>query len=162
MKLIILISLLAFLVPKALPQSRGDEKARWPGQLYIEDSVHVFWVQYPNPFSGPTVTDSTQGCFQGDHSFYCDLAETVEVLLVNEKDSVVSVASTASPHPPRFSVSICVAGKKVRHDSVPERAFRAPRDSRLSVVLSVRGHRKVIHPWPITVLKGHYCWVTGE
>ena len=76
---------------------------RYPNQFYIEDSIHVCFTCYPNPFSPPTITDSTKGLFCGTNTFYCDISDTVLVIYQNIADSVVYCKKVISKSPPEFS-----------------------------------------------------------
>ena len=38
-------------------QGKEIKYNRHPKQIYLEDSVNVFWTYYPDPFSNPTYTD---------------------------------------------------------------------------------------------------------
>lgn len=138
---------------------QGDHVPRRPGQVHYEDSLHVFRSHWPNPFSPPTLAESSKGCITGEHAFYSDISDTVDVLLVDERDSVVYSYSDASQRPPHFSVSYCLAGSQVSQQAVPEAAFRPLKDSNLWVVLSVDGRRKAMHPSTIIVKRGWSCWL---
>jgi len=162
MRTLIFISLIMLLDPGLLPRSNGDERFRRPQQLYIEDSTHVFWLQYPNPFSPPTIRDSTMGCIYGDYEFYCDIADTVDILLIDANDSVLTACSVASRHRPHyFSAYYCLAGKDITPSRVPKQAVRVSDTSQFAVVLSVHGRKKTVHPLHIYVPKGWYCWIRG-
>jgi hypothetical protein len=123
-------------------QRTYSNEHRIPGQTYIEDSAHVYWDSWPNPFSPPTITDTGKGLMCGTLTFYCDLSDSVEVAVVTERDSVVYSTTVFSPKPPYFDLCYWVAGPKIDRQSLPSSYFRAPSDITLRLVLVVGGRWK--------------------
>jgi hypothetical protein len=152
-------TILSILLSSTIVFCQGNQDHRAPGQTYIEDSTHIFWTQYPNPFSPPTILDATKGMICGSLTFYCDLSDTVAVSIVGENDSVLTVTRKVTFRPPGFHLCYWLAGAKIDPDRVPKQHFRALLDSRLNILLSVNGRKKNILPGAISVPKGWYCWL---
>ena len=160
MKIVSSILLATLLGTTLTAQSNRAEKARESTQLYIEDSTRVFWTRYPNPISPSTFREDTKVSYCGEYNFYCDLAETVQVLLVDTANSIVASYPIISRRPDHnFSLCYWIAGKKITPDQVPKNAFRAVETTAFYLILSMHGRRKTINSRPITVNKGHYCWI---
>ena len=129
------------------------------GQKYIEDSAHVYWDDWPNPFSPPTVRDSTKGLMCGDLSFYCDLSDSVEVAVVTKHDSILYRTTVTSDKPPYFSLCYWMAGPKINPQSLPASYFKAPSKGNLKLVLIVGGRWKNIRGFHLNGSRGWYYWI---
>jgi hypothetical protein len=132
---------------------------RYPLQTFLEDSGHVFWTSYPNPFSPPTITETTMGMVYSGFSFYCDLSDTVTVGLLGERDSILYAADMISVGSPHFMLAYCFAGSRFPVDQLPHRYFRSGSGRQYKVLLSVRGRPKCIRAYGIYVPKDWYCWL---
>jgi hypothetical protein len=153
----LLVTTLIFLVSSV--QSQVQPQHRYPKQRHFEDSARVFWTSYPNPFSPPTVKDTTKGLIYGDLTFYCDLSDSVEVAFVTKNDSIVHRATIRTAKPPYFSVGYWVAGENIRQASLPPSYFKPNRDEHLRLVLIVGGRWKTIRELGIPVQRGRYYWI---
>lgn len=132
---------------------------RYPYQQYFEDSTHVYWTWYPDPFAPPTLTDSTKGSYCGQFSFDCDLSDTVLVTIQNEIDSLVYCLKVISKLPPHFSLCIWVAGKYFDSNYLPNFYFRSDHEERYTLALNVKGHKKCSRQFG--VLPDNYYWFTS-
>jgi hypothetical protein len=128
-------------------------------QFYLEDSTRVFWTSYPNPFSPPTVLDSTKGMLCGGLTFFCNLSDTVEVALIGECDSILCVAKFVSNTPPWFSICWWRAGPRLERNQLPKTYFRGNADTKLGILLLIDGRRKNFRRDVIHVSNGWYCWL---
>jgi hypothetical protein len=135
---------------------------RYPKQTTIEDSTHVFWTSYPNPFSPPTLKDTSKALIYGDLTFYCDLSDTAEVALVARNDSIVYSATVVAAKPPHFSIGYWVAGRNSDQRSLPASHFTSSVDDHLKVLLIVHGRRKVLRDVGIPVKKGMHYWIESS
>jgi hypothetical protein len=140
-------------------QNQYPQDYRTPNQICIEDSTRIFWTNYPNPFSPPTIKDTTQGMICGGFTFYCDLSDTVEVSLIGENDSVLTTTRIITHKPPNYSFCYWMAGSNVALTSIPTEHFKATSNSQLNVLLSVNGRKKNIRLKVIYIPKGLYCWI---
>jgi hypothetical protein len=134
------------------------QPSRYPFQSYIEDSTHVFWTSYPNPFSPPTVSDSGMARIHG-LTFYCDISDTVTVSLLGGRGSVLYEASVESQGSPHFTMTYWPAGPRAPSHKLPAHFFRADSAATFGLLLSVGGHRKCSRQKGIDLLKGWYCWI---
>jgi hypothetical protein len=148
----------------AQPGSRvADEKSgnRYPMQTSVEDSSHVYWTWYPNPFSPPIITDTTMGVVNSGLTFYCDLSDTVTVALLGESDSVLYAAESISKRYPHFSLAFCYAGARFPAAKLPQRYFKSRSTEQYRLSLSVRGRVKCIRRVGVYVPEGWYCWLSA-
>ena len=132
---------------------------RYSAQRYWEDSVHVFWTWYPNPFSPPTLKDTSKGMMCGGLTFYCDLSETVTVAFLTESDSLAYEASIVSRKPPYFDLCYWLAGPRIDPRHLPARKIRGRSRDQFKLLLTVRGRKKCVRHYGITVPKDWYCWI---
>lgn len=132
---------------------------RLQGQKYLEDSAHVYWTSYPNPFSPLVVRDTEKGDICGDYTFFCDLSDTIGIAFVTNNDSIVYQAKIFSPTEHNFFLCYWMAGPKIQARSLPPTYFRALSDDRLSVLLIVGGREKNIREGALSVTKGWYYWI---
>lgn len=135
---------------------------RLPGQKYLEDSVHVFWDSYPNPFSPPGVRDTGKGLICGYYTFYCDLSDTVGIAFVTKIDSVVYQSTLTSPTKHNYSLCYWEAGPKIQVQSLPTNYFLASSDEDLGVLLIVDGRKKNIREGALPVRDGWYYWINDQ
>lgn len=140
-------------------QKISHKPHRYRFQTYFNDSSHVFWTSYPNPFSPPTVRDTGKGLICGNLTFYCDLSDSVEVALVAEDDSIVYQTIVKSQTPPYFSLCYWVAGEKAQIRSMPSRYYKSGKDGRLKALLIVNGKKKSMHEIGIPVRNNRYYWI---
>jgi hypothetical protein len=164
MRLKFLIFSISLIVLQSVCFSQTDqrsrcERARCHGQKYFDDSVHVFQTCYPNPFSPPTVGDTGIGVTFSGTSFYCDLADTVVVELLNADDSVVYREIVISRHPPGFSLYRGWAGPKVDVRSLRANRFKCDSVGKYRWVLVVNGRRKFMFGSFTSDRKGWYIWI---
>jgi len=131
----------------------------YPGQTYYEDSGHVFWTWYPNPFSPPAVGDTGNGQIQGALTFCCDLSDSVDLAFVAENDSIVYHSMLVSRKPPHFSVVYWMAGPKVTSESLPYKSYTGDSDQQLKLLLSVKGRPKSVRPSGIYAPRGWHLWI---
>ncbi len=140
-----------------IPKHHTDQH-RIRGQKYIEDSAHVYWDNYPNPFSPPTVRDTGKGLMCGELGFYCDLSDSVEVTFLQSNDSIVYQTMVIQSRP-SFALCYWMAGPKIDHRSLPTRYFRAPSNEQIKIFLSVGGRKKNLRKAGFQVQKGWYYWI---
>jgi hypothetical protein len=138
-------------------QTKPDH--RYPSQFYFEDSIHVFWDQYPNPFSPPGIRDTDKGLVCGDLPFYCDLSDTVTVAFLGEKDSIVYEASIQSRKPPSFSFCYWLAGPRIDPQHLPAQYIRGRSGENFKLLLIVQGRKKCLRESRICIPKDWYCWI---
>ncbi|MBS4028170.1 MAG: hypothetical protein KGZ58_05960 [Ignavibacteriales bacterium] len=161
MKKLFFIIINLFLI--ATTQSQLSKQHRYFKQTYLEDSVHVYWNEFPNPFSPPTVTNTNKGFIRGDITFYCDISDSVEVALITKKDSIVHKTTLKSSKPPYFSAGYWVAGANISQQSLPTSYFQPSSDGYLRWVIIVGGRWKSIRERGIEVRKGWHYWIdTGR
>ena len=142
-----------------ISQSQRTIQHRYSKQTYLDDSIHVYWNQFPNPFSPPTVT-STKKCFiQGDLTFYCDLSDSVEVAFITKKDSIVHKAVVTSSKPPYFSIGYWVAGPNISQHLLPISYFLPRSDDNIRLVIIVGGRWRSIRQSGIQVRSGWRYWI---
>jgi hypothetical protein len=153
---LVLIVIFTFIVTA---QSQDMQKNRYPNQVYFEDSTHIFWTWYPNPFSPPTLKDTGKGLVYGDFTFYCDFTDSVDVALVTKNDSVVHHAYLKTARPPYFFVGLWVAGPMVTEQSLPASYYKPNADEYLRPVLIVGGRWKSLRALGIPVKRGWHYWI---
>ena len=163
MRAVTTILLLILSGQPAVEQSYGQGKPenRYPLQSYIEDSAHVFWTWYPNPFSPPSIRDTGKGMICGGLSFYCDLSETVTVAFLKEKDSVVYEATIRLLQPPHFSLCYWLAGPQVDLHRLPSYYMRSDSSQEYRLLLLVHGRGKCVRESGIFVPQHWCCWIEG-
>ena len=139
-------------------QSQHHITPRAGNQTYFEDSAHVYFTLYPNPFHGvmPTKTTKVHDCYNSK-SFYCDLSDSVTVALVDRKDSTVYSAMLKSTKPPFFGFCFWVAGPQFNKALLPSSYFVSNSDTILSLVLLVRDRRKCQTTYRF--VKNLYYWI---
>jgi len=142
-------------------QTIGQEKVdnRYPYQFYFEDSTHIYWTWYPNPFSGSTLKDTSKGSFCGGLGFYCDNSDTVTVTILTEKDSVVYERVVESQNSPQFELCYWLAGPRINLNRLPVHYFRGDSEKHFKILLSVQGRRKCVRESGINLSKNWYCWI---
>jgi hypothetical protein len=161
MKLMRTILLLLLCTLSLVERSHAQVKPenRYPFQSYCEDSAHVFWTWYPNPFSPPTINDTSKGMICGGLTFYCDLSDTVTIALLNTNDSVVYEAPVRLSSPPHFSLCYWLAGPKVDIQGLPSHYFRSDSQQKYRLLLVVHGRRKCVTEYGIFLPANWYCWI---
>ena len=144
-----------------LGPSYGQVKSEciYPYQFYFEDSVHVFWTRYPNPFSPPGVSETSKGLMCGDWSFYCDLSDTVTVAFLGEKDSIVYEATIQSRKPPYFGFCYWLAGPRIDPYNLPAQYIRGRSGEHFKLLLIVQGRKKCLRESRMYIPKDWYCWI---
>ncbi len=140
-------------------QSQVPAQNRFPYQRFFEDSTHVFWTWYPNPFSPPTVANTKKGQICGGLTFYCDLSDTVLVAFVSKSDSILYEAPLTSTNPPYFSLCYWIGGPRVSLELLPSKYFRSDFNEKIKLLLVVRGRWKSLRGIGITVQNGWYYWI---
>jgi hypothetical protein len=147
-----------------VPSESGtlNGRNRYPFQTFVEDSSHVYWTWYPNPFSPPTVTTTTAGVIQSGLTLYCDLCDTVSVALLGDRDSVIYSSRMITLTPPHFDVAFTYAGPRYADSLLPARYFRSQHDGDYKVAISVKGRRKCVREQGIFMRKDWYCWLAGS
>ncbi len=157
-KLIIVL----FVITSSLMFSQKKEAFRHSGQFYIEDSAYVFWTHYPNPFSPPTVIEPidydtviTSNCHSFT-SFYCELSDTVSVVIENESHSIYFNTTVTTKYHPYFSYCIWSAGIKVSKDRLPEKYFFCSSEDNLKIFLVVNDRKKCYRKFEGS---GRYYWI---
>jgi len=143
-------------------QNISHKPHRDPNQKYFDDTTHIFWTSYPNPFSPPTVRDTGKGLVCGNLTFYCDLSDSVEVAFVTEDDSIVYQTTVTSQMPPYFSLSHWVAGEKVRIQSIPSHYYKSSKDGHIKALLILDGQKKSIQEIGISVKNGRHYWLEAQ
>jgi hypothetical protein len=154
-----LLLALSFRSGIAQVQYKVPNEARHPFQKYIDDSAHVFWTYYPNPISPPTVGDTGRGYIYSGLTFYCDLADTVDIQLLNEKDSVVCYASVVSKMPHTFLLYYSIAGQNADPQSIPLNHFKIDSFEKLKWAIVVNGKRKTLIDAHGVWRRGMYLWL---
>jgi hypothetical protein len=141
--------------------SQKKEAFRLPGQFYIEDSSSVFWTHFPNPFSFPTIhepvdydTVVSSNCHS--FSFYCELSDTVLVVIRNESDSVYYQKNVITNYPPYFGFCLGSAGSKVIFDKLPEHKSFCYVDHNYKIFLVVNNREKCYKDFNFT---NRYIWI---
>ncbi len=155
-------SIFVFLLLIVFPLSgRGQEsqRNRCPGQVYLEDSTHVFWTWYPNPFSPPGVRDTTTGLMCRDLTFFCDLTDSVQVAMVEGDRDIVNEATVTSNIAHDFSVCYWVAGPHTKQSLLPPDCFKRENKIPLSMLLIVKGRKKCLALGIPNIPQGWYCWI---
>jgi hypothetical protein len=138
---------------------------RHPNQKYIEDSIHVYFINlydpsYPDPFSPPTVSDSGKGIICGGGFFYCDLSESALLAFVNDNDSIIYSAIVRSSKPPDFSFCYWKAGPRAKTTLLPREFYRSKLTGKVKVVLSIAGRRKCLSEFAVE--KGWSYWIDDQ
>jgi hypothetical protein len=140
--------------------TQSKKEIRFPHQHYIEDSTDVFWTWYPNPFSPPTITDSTKRLFCGQYSFYCDISDTVLIAFQNEVDSIVYSVKIIAKVPQYFSFCTWIAGSLFTPKELPKFYFRGKGADMLKLVLIVDGRKKCYTKFSISDKR--YYWINSD
>jgi len=168
MRGVLKIVLSSLLLPLAVDLSSGQLKPdrgivkpqnRYLLQTFLEDSTRVFWTWYPNPFSPPTIAETTMGTVYSGFSFYCDLSDTVTVGLLGERDSILYAADMISSGSPHFTLAYCFAGARFPVDQLLGRYSKSQSDRQYKLLLSVRGRAKCVRESGVYVPKDWYCWL---
>ncbi len=137
--------------------SQKYEKYRHHNQFYFEDSTHVFWTWLPNPFSPPTITDSSKGLYCGDFTFYCDLSDTVLITFVQNNDSIVYYKPIVSSCPPHFGLCFWYGGPNLNPSELPDQYYRNVTDKKLKLLIIVNGRKKCMRDYSFK--KDWYFWL---
>ena len=159
-KFVVIKWLIILFVGQVQTQVRGVP--RFPYQPHFEDSAHVFFTAYPNPFSPPTVRDTGKGLICGGGQFYCDLSESARIAFVDENDSTVYTTTVKSSTPPQFSFCYWLAGPRVRKELLPSKYIRSDVDMELKTLIIVRGRRKCLAEHGMFIQKGWYYWIDEQ
>jgi hypothetical protein len=162
--LVFTLTCFCIIVTDAFSQIKPD--IRYPFQIYFEDSVHVFWTQYPNPFSPTTMvpgrTENRKGSYCGDLSFYCDLSDSVTVVALDQADSAVYSTQLKSKYSPNFSVCYWLAGSQISLTQLPHSYIRSNSLSIQKLMLVVSGRNKALRSYGINIPKGWYFWLQSQ
>jgi hypothetical protein len=158
MKYIFVAVLLGLGVQSMSGQETKEHRRRY--QVYFEDSTHVFWTSWPNPFSPPAVTRTTKGLMCGQVTFYCDLTDSVQVAIVDGDTSDIVTEVTVTPDSGHdFSVCYWVAGPLFQQGQLPSNCFKRKTKYPLSWLLFVNGRKKCLTLGVGNLPQGWYCWI---
>jgi hypothetical protein len=146
----------------SIETSMGQIKSehRLPWQIYLEDSAHVFWTAYPNPFSSPTIRDTSVGLMHTGLTFYSDLSDTVTIAFLGKNDSTIySVNLTDGPD---YELAYYLAGPNYDTRKLPHQYLRADSTQMYKLLLIVNGRPKNIRGSSVYIPRGCYCWVNNQ
>ena len=144
--------------PIILSQVKKDNRLR--EQVYIEDSSKVFWTDYPNPFSPPTITEKSKGLFCCLATFYCELSDSVLVAVKNENDSIFYSQYISTKLPPYFSYCIWIAGMEIDNNELPKPYFYFDEKQNIKITLIVDGREKCYREGVVNDKR--YYWLSGN
>ena len=123
-------------------------------QIYIEDSLSVFWTRYPDPFC-PSPHPYID-CERERKNYYCNLEGDIEIgLMSQESDSLLYVFREMSQRYRSFW--ICIAEGDIDKSELPDKYFFSSCEEPLDLVLIVNGRLKSKLPIGIRVPVGKYC-----
>ena len=141
-------------------QEKEIKYNRHSKQIYLEDSVNVFWTSYPDPFSNPSYPDRfvvTQA-----NTFKCLLPGKVEIGFLNtENDSIIYKFSQPSKDIQKLNEYFWIWFAKSSADTseFPKEYFQSITEDPLNLVLFVDDRRKTILPLNIKVPLEMYCFI---
>jgi len=145
-------------------QSDEQEKEikynRHAKQIYLEDSLNVFWTSYPDPFSNPTYSDRfvvTQAI-----TFKCFLPGKVEIGFLNtNNDSIIYKFNQPSKEIKKLNEYFWIWFAKSSADTseFPKEYFKSFTEDPLNLVLIVDNRMKTILPLNLEVPIEMYCFI---
>ena len=141
-------------------QEKEIKYNRHPKQIYLEDSVNVFWTFYPDPFSNPFYPDRfvvTQAI-----TFKCFLQGKVEIGFLNtNNDSIIYKFTQPSKEIKKLNEYFWVWFAKSSADTseLPKEYFQSFTEDRLNLVLIVDDRMKTILPRNLKVPIEMYCFI---
>jgi hypothetical protein len=134
-----------------------------PSQTYIEDSTHVYWTWYPNPFSPPTVLnpDTSIWGLYTLYTFYCDLPDSISVALIDSNRNIVYSTNSGPMERSNYGVAPMLAGPHVRSAKLPAQYFQEKNGGSYDLMILVSGRPKTIRGVAdIRIEKGQYFWMS--
>lgn len=141
--------------------SQPSEKNRYPNQIYFQDSTHVFWTWYPNPFSPPTISvnDSLRIVRSSHYSWYCDISDTCTFAIIGNEDSILYSAKVTSKYKPNFGCFLSTALPKYLPYKLPENYVKVDSSAYYNLSLIVNGKKQSTRKDGIYLNKDWYYWI---